>query len=222
MASIDGGTEWETYERESQQRFDKILEIVAVLILGMCTLGTAWCAFEATTWSGVSSDHARESSDQRVESSRLFGLATQQMAYDSMIIAQYADAVSAGKTGLQEFYRTSLARPAFLPTLEAWQADVAAGRAPTPLSEDKKYLSAQLADYHKSVAIAEAQARLSAETSAIAGAYVSVTILLAVALFFSGIVPSFRYRMARVLLLAASLATLAVAASRLASLQVHF
>ena len=50
----------------------------------------------------------------------------------------------------------------------------------------------------------------------------SVTILLAVAMFFSGVVSTFRYRAARVLLLAASLATLGVAASRLASLPVLF
>jgi hypothetical protein len=49
---------------------------------------------------------------------------------------------------------------------------------------------------------------------------VSVTILLAAALFFSGVTSSFSYRPARALLLAAALATLAFAASRMASLPV--
>ena len=64
--------------------------------------------------------------------------------------------------------------------------------------------------------------RQSQEAGTTASAYVSVTILLAVALFFSGVVSTFRYRAARMLLLAASLATLGVAASRLASLPVLF
>jgi hypothetical protein len=52
--------------------------------------------------------------------------------------------------------------------------------------------------------------------------YVAVTILLAVTLFFVGVTTSFKYRPARALLLAAALATLAGAASRLADLPVLF
>jgi hypothetical protein len=47
-----------------------------------------------------------------------------------------------------------------------------------------------------------------------------VTILLAVTLFFAGVTTQFKYRPARALLLAAALATLAVAATQLADLPV--
>ena len=113
-------------------------------------------------------------------------------------------------------------RPDFLPTLNRWEAEVRAGRAPVPLGQDPEYLATQLAPYEKSVAASAEIARQSQEAGTTASAYVSVTILLAVALFFSGVVATFRYRAARVLLLAASLATLGVAASRLASLPVLF
>lgn len=222
MTSTQAFTTTDDLVLETFPLVDKIIELVAVLILGLCTIGTAWCAFQATNWNGASSDHAQQSSDQRVESSRLFGLATQRIAYDSTMIAQYAAAVSTGDTKLRDFYRTSLIRPAFLPTLDVWQAEVEAGRTPTPLSEDQDYLSAQLADYQKSAGLAEGEGRLSQQAAAVAGSYVSVTILLAVALFFSGVVTTFRYRAARALLLAGSLATLAVAASRLGSLPVLF
>ena len=201
---------------------DKLIELIAVLLLGLSTLGTAWCAYEATQWGGQSSDLGRQSAQQSVENARLFGLATQTIAYDSMTVAQYAQAVSDGNTRLRSFYRQSVIRPDFLPTLNRWEAEVRAGRSPVPLGQDPEYLATQLAPYEKSVAASAEISRQSQEAGTTASAYVSVTILLAVALFFAGVVSSFRYRAARVLLLAASLATLGVAASRLASLPVLF
>ena len=201
---------------------DKLIELIAVLLLGLSTLGTAWCAYEATQWGGQSSDLGRQSAQQSVENARLVGLATQTIAYDSMTVAQYAQAVSDGNTRLRNFYRQSVIRPDFLPTLNRWEAEVRAGRSPVPLGQDPEYLATQLAPYEKSVAASAEISRQSQEAGTTASAYVSVTILLAVALFFAGVVSSFRYRAARVLLLAASLATLGVAASRLASLPVLF
>ena len=201
---------------------DKLIELIAVLLLGLSTLGTAWCAYEATQWGGESSDLGRQAAQQSVENARLFGLATQTIAYDSMTVAQYAQAVSDGNTRLRAFYRESVIRPDFLPTLNRWEAQVRAGRAPVPLGQDPEYLATQLAPYEKSVAASAEISRKSEEAGTTASAYVSVTILLAVALFFAGVVSSFHYRAARVLLLAASLATLGVAASRLASLPVLF
>ncbi|HEY5978449.1 MAG TPA: hypothetical protein VIT41_02335 [Microlunatus sp.] len=203
-------------------RADKLIELIAVLMLGLTTLGTAWCAYQATQWSGESADLGRQSAQQTVENARLFGLATQTIAYDSMTVAQYAQAVSDGNTRLREFYRQSVIRPDFLPTLNRWEAEVRAGRAPVPLGQDPAYLATQLGPYEKSVAASAESARQSQAAGATASAYVSVTILLAVALFFAGVVSSFRYQAARALLLAASLAMLGLAASRLASLPVLF
>lgn len=201
-------------------RFDKIVEIVAVLLLGITTIGTAWCGFQSVQWNSASSDHAQVASDQHIEGARQFGLATQTLSYDSMMIAQYAQAVADGNTKLQSFYRDSLMRQDFLPTLDAWEAEVKAGRKPTPLADDKQYLDNLLKDYRATVAAGEDETRKAAEAGATASTYVSVTILLAAALFFSGVISTFRYRAARALLLAAALATLGIAASRLASLPV--
>ena len=222
MSTAEAPVDTAATEPGTRSSGDKFIEIIAVMLLGLTTLGTAWCAYEATQWSGHSSDLSRQAAVQSVESSRLFGLATQTISYDSMSIAQYAQAVSAGNARLQEFYRTSLIRPALLPLIDAWEAKIRAGQAPVPLTEDKDYKATQLAGYEESLATGAELSAAAQSASSTASAYVSVTILLAVALFFSGVVPSFRYRTARALLLAASLATLALAASRLASLPVLF
>jgi hypothetical protein len=206
--------------REEHSLFDRLLEVVAVLLLGITTVGTAWCGYEASQWNGQQSDLARQSSDERVEAGRLFGLATQKVAYDSSIIAQYAVAAQAGNTTLTDFYRKTLVRSDFLPVLDKWIAEVKAGGTPTNLTEDPDYLNAQFGDYKAATASAEA---LSAESQAAGNTgdqYVVTTILLAVALFFAGVTSSFRYRPAQAFLLILAVGTVAVAASRLADLPV--
>jgi len=132
--------------KEQHSLIDRLIEIVAVLMLGITTVGTAWCGYEASQWNGQQSDLARQSSDERVEAGRLFGLATQKVAYDSSIIAQYAVAAQAGNTALTDFYRKSLVRSDFLPVLDKWIAEVKAGGTPTNLTEDPDYLNNEFAD----------------------------------------------------------------------------
>jgi hypothetical protein len=198
----------------------RLIEIIAVLLLGIATVGTAWCGYQSSQWNGAQGDLARESSDERVEASRQFGLATQRIAYDASTVAQYAQAVQSGNEPLAEFYRTNLVRPLFLPLLEQWQAQIAAGQTPTNLFEDPVYLQTQFADYQTAVDKSEALTAESQAAGATADAYVITTILLAVALFFAGVTSSFRYRPARVFLLLLCIGTVAVAAARLADLPI--
>ncbi len=199
---------------------ERVIEILAVLLLGIATVGTAWCGYQSSQWNGTQTDYARDSSDQRVEASRLFGLATQKIAYDANIVAQYAQAVQTGNEPLAQFYRKNLVRPAFVPLLDQWQAEIKAGGTPTNLLEDPDYLNTQFADYQKAVAQSEAFTALSQQASATADSYVITTIMLAIALFFAGVTSSFQYLPARVFLIILALGTVAYAASRLADLPI--
>ena len=199
---------------------DRILEILAVLLLGITTVGTAWCGYQSSQWSEASDDLARVASDQHVEGARLFGAAMQRVSYDSMMVAQYAQAKAEGKQGLLRFYRETLVRPAFRPVLQRWEAEVQQGRTPVGLAEDKDYQATEFAEYQKTVVAAEKANRASQEASDNARNYVATTILLAVALFFAGVTASFRYRPARASLLIAALGTVAVAAVQLVGLPI--
>ena len=106
---------------------DRLLELIAVLLLGITTIGTAWCGFQAARWNGQSGDLNGVASTQRIEGSRLFGLATQRITYDSMVVAKYAEASQQGNVKLLQFYRRSVVRPDFLPVLDRWEAAVKAG-----------------------------------------------------------------------------------------------
>jgi len=199
---------------------ERLIEIIAVLLLGIATVGTAWCGYQSSQWNGAQTDLARESSDERVEASRLFGLATQKIAYDANIVSQYAQAIVQGDDRLAQFYRQNLVRPPFLPLLDEWQAEIAAGGAPTSLFQDQEYLDTQFAEYQTAVDQAEALNQQSQQASATSDEYVITTILLAIALFFAGVTSSFRYQPARVFLVLLAVGTVAVAAVRLADLPI--
>ena len=200
---------------------DRLLELIVVLLLGMTTVGTAWCGFQAARWSGQSTDLTRVASEEHVEGARLFGLATQRITYDSIVVAKYAEAKQEGNTALLTFYRKSVVRPDFLPVLNRWEAGVKAGRTSVGVFEDKEYLADEFADYNKTVAAAEQASRDSQRAGEVADAYVGTTILLASALFFAGVTSSFRYRPARVLLLIAATGALAAAVARIADLPIR-
>ena len=209
-----------TIDGSRDQRRSRAFEIVAVLLLGVATLGSAWSGYQASRWNGDEASLASEASNEQVEGARLFGLALQTVSYDSTVVAQYAEAVSAGNEGLQEFYRTTLIRPDFLPKLEHWQEEIEAGRKPGNLLEDDEYRDEQLAGYQASQARADALSAESREAGNTADDFILLTVLFASALFFAGVTTSFRVRSAQAFLLLASGLIIAYAASRLADLPV--
>lgn len=192
----------------------RALEVMAVVLLTIATLGSAWCAYQATQWNEEQSTQSQRASDLRVEASRLFALATQKVTYDSNWIGMYAEAVSDDKDDLAAFLRESLMRPEFGPKVEQWLADIAAGKAPTNLLSDDEYLAEQLGPYDAKVAEAEAAASEADEAGRIAGEYVLSTLVIAMALFFAGVTMSFRMRSVRLALLVAAAVTLVYAMSR--------
>ena len=92
------------------RRGSRLLEVIAVVLLGIATIGSAWCGYQASRWNGEENELARDASNLEVEAARQFGLATQTVSYDSNMVAQYAQAVIAEDDGLQAFYRATLFR----------------------------------------------------------------------------------------------------------------
>ncbi len=200
---------------------DRAIEVLAVVLLGIATVGTAWCGYQSTRWNGEETDRARTATAAHLEAGRLFGLATQLVSYDSNLVVAYAEATSAENVRLQEFLRESLIRPEFLPLLDEWEAAVLAGDAlPGNLLQNEEYLDEQFADYRLAEAAAGDLELASAEAGENADSFVLTTLLLASALFFAGVTTSFRVRLARVALLAGAVITVAYAAARLADLPV--
>ncbi len=199
---------------------DRFLEVLAVLLLGIATVGTAWCAFQSQLWSGEADRISNVAATEHAEANRLYGLATQTIAYDAATVASYAQAVASDQTSLQEFYRTSLVRRGFLDYLDSWEAQIKAGGTPQNLLDDKAYLDQVLGPFRTLQGQADSDVRAGEDAGRVGDQYTLATVLLAVALFFAGVTASFRAPSLRIALLAACLMTIVISAVRLADLPI--
>lgn len=204
----------------SRQSNNRLSEMIAVLLLGVATIGTAWSGYQASRWNQDQSDIARQGSDLRVEANRQFGLATQTILYDANLVTQYAKAVSDGDTKLQDFMRSTLFRADFLPVLERWQEAVRAGQTPPRLLEDHVYIDEQLGPYQETQAKAEAKDVEAKQAGQNGDDYVLLTLLFAASLFFAGVTTSFKLPAARLVLLALAAVLIAYCISQIATLPV--
>jgi len=199
----------------------RLLEVVTVVILGVATVASAWCAFQSSRWNDRSDDDARIATDARVEQSRLYSKATTTIVYDSNIVIAYAAAVADENDKLIEFYRTKLVRPEFLPIIDEWRTSVASGSTDvTNLLENEEYLASLFTgskEAEQQVINATADATTAGEY---ANDYLLTTLFMASALFFAGVVSSFKVRSAKGMLLLGAMFLLALGAARIAGLPI--
>jgi hypothetical protein len=205
---------------DRRARTDRAIEVLAVALLGLATVGSAWCGYQASKWNGEESQAARASASARIEASRLFSLAVQQVSYDASVTAQYADAVTSDNERLQAFIKQNLVRAPYLPVLEKWEAEIAAGESQGGIFQNQSYLDAQLAPSREAEAQDAAATAKAEEASSNSDDYVLAALIMASALFFSGVTTSFHTTGVRVALLATATLVIAVAAARIVDLPI--
>ena len=194
--------------------------MLAVLLLGVGSVATAWCGIQASRWNGEEARESRDAGITRIDASQAFSLGTQKFAYDANTATEYAHAVADGDEQAREFLRESLVRPEFLPVLDRWEASVRAGDDSFNLFTDEEYLDLLFADSTAKAAESDAALERSNEASDNADDYLLMTLFTATALFFAGVTTSFASRPARLALLAIAATVLTFTAARLIDLPV--
>jgi len=168
------------------ERRDKI-ELVAVVLLAIATVATAWSGYQSTRWNGEQAKAAGRSNALRIESAKAGGLANSQTQIDVASFTQWVNAYSLKQTELADFYFKRF-RPEFKPAVAAWIATRPLKNAdapPTPFAMPQYKLAAR----------AQSE-RLEAQSNMLAGRvliniqrasnYVLAVVLFASALFFAG------------------------------------
>lgn len=194
------------------------IEMLAVLLLGIGSVATAWCGIQASRWNGEEERESRDAGLLRTEASEEFALGTQKFSYDANMVSQYAAAVVSGNDDLQRFLSNYVVRPEFRPLLEEWEATIAGGGSPTNLFEDQEYLESLFAVSTQRTQESDAALERSNQASENADEYLLLTLLTATALFFAGVTTSFSSKPARLALLAVGGIVLAYTAARLIDL----
>jgi hypothetical protein len=198
---------------------ERILEIVAALLLSLATLGIAWSGYQAAKWSGIQARRYTQASTARSLSNRAATLASQDRIQDLLNFNRWLEFTTDGNTQLADLYRRRF-RPEFVAAFNAWLgADPLhdANAIPSPLLEPQyKLAHTAQADHLQKVGDQLFEQGKSATENA--DDYVFVTVFFAVVLFFAGISLRFAWLKLRMVILVLGAALLVYGGVRLLSL----
>lgn len=108
-------------EQVPTSRRERILELAVTVLLARAALLSAWCAYEASRFSGEQGTANTDAAALRIDSAKAESRAGQLQLVDTVTFGQYVAAVAARDGRLAEFARQRL-RDEFRPAFDAWLA----------------------------------------------------------------------------------------------------
>jgi hypothetical protein len=113
----------EAHEEEGARpgRTERTLELVAVVVLALATLATAWSGYQAARWSGEQSQSYARASATRVKAQQQSTLGGQLRIGDVLLFDGWLEAREKGDAPLANTYEHRF-RDEFRPAFEAWLA----------------------------------------------------------------------------------------------------
>jgi len=181
------------------------IELIATIVMALAAIATAWCAFQATKWSGIMAIEFSNANAGRVESTRVDSVANTQRSIDVGVFTSWLNAVAAEvdageippvrESGyvpvdgtLSAFYYERM-RDEFRPALDAWLAadPLNDPNAPaTPFAMEEYQLAAAMeADDLLEQSALDRQDALDANQNG--DNYVLTTVGFALVIFFAGV-----------------------------------
>ena len=169
-------------------REEHVLELLAILLLGLTTLATAWSGYQAARWSGEQSQNFARASTMRIKAQAQTTLAGQLRIDDLVLFNSWLDAREGGERELAVLYRRRF-RPDFVPAFDAWIAQrpfTTRAAVPGPL-----YMPEYRLPETARAAALDAQAdelyRAGTKAKTNDDRYILSTLFFAAVLFFAGI-----------------------------------
>jgi hypothetical protein len=181
-------------------RFDRILEMGAVVLLSVTVVITAWSRYQAARWSGHQSRLYTEASAHRVKSAQEATRAGQARIDDLLYFNGWLEAYEQGDEQLAAIYRRRFRRE-FVPAYRAWRAQrpfTNPKAIPGPLYMPE-YKPAALERAEELDAEAEELYREGIEAKEHDDDYILSTVFFATVLFFASISLRLEWRLLRVI-----------------------
>jgi hypothetical protein len=114
-------TETPDEAEDPSARGERVLEILAVLLMSVTTLATAWSGYQAARWSGEQAQSFARASAVRIKAQQQSTAAGQTRIDDLLYFNGWLDAYQSGNRRLAAVYRRRF-RPEFVPAFSAWLA----------------------------------------------------------------------------------------------------
>lgn len=199
------------------------VEIVAVIILALATVSTAWCAYQSARWSGVMTVNFSAANATRTEAVTTANYAFTEIGYDAAVLLDYAEAYLAGDTAKLEVLNKRFIREELSKALNAWFALDPANNPDAPknpiLMPEYQLTSLKKAeDLNKKAAKLTDQAKDDNQRS---DNYILLTVVFASVLFFAGISTKFSSRNVKIAMVLAGSAVFIAAVVVLTFQPIH-
>lgn len=183
-------------------RWGFTLELVAVILMSMTAIFTAWTGFQSAKWSGIMSIQFSEAAANRTESVRSSNIAVQEVNLDVEVFVAWVQAVATENELLAEFVVDRF--PARLDVaVEAWLLtdpldDPDAPKSPFEMEDYRNEAADESVRREALAEAASAEARVANQRS---DNYVLVTIVFASVLFFAALSTKLKHLRPRLILL---------------------
>ena len=165
----------------SRWRHRPFIEIVAVAMLSVTAILTAWCGFQSAKWSGERSIAFAEASAARVEASDADNEAREARVVDLIIYAEWVTAEADGQTVLADEIEARFT-PHFTVAYDAWQDGGQVEPGPFAMAE---YVPPGTAESAERSAYAEARFADAVEDTERGDNYSLLTVMFALVLFLT-------------------------------------
>jgi hypothetical protein len=198
------------------------LEPLALVLLSLATVGTAWCSYQAAVWGAVSQRTMNRSAAASRDAVLNEFQAYQLQTVDVLLFSQYVNARAASNDALAQFYSDRFrgeAKTAF----EAWMATkpFENEKAPPHPFVTNLFQPRTMVDARESEAESQRLWDQAGNAGRNSRGYVLVTVLLASALFCGGTAPRFNAPWIRHSVVILGLVVFLCAAMRLLTLPVQ-
>jgi hypothetical protein len=124
---------------ESTTRSERVLELIATILLSLATLGIAWSGYQAARWNGRQAQEYAQANASRSLANRSDTDGDQERTQDLLEFNQWLQLRTANEQSLADAYEQRF-RPGFRSAFEAWLAqdplsNPAAARSPFQVPE---------------------------------------------------------------------------------------
>jgi hypothetical protein len=165
------------------RRYSEAHELIAVILLALVAVLTAWCGFESAKWGGDSSVAFSEASAARITAANDESEARDARSIDIAIYSQWVLAEANGDLDLAAYIEDRFS-PELAIAFDAWEADGRTERGPFVMPE---YVPPGTAEAKKSNARAHALQADALDFNEKGDNYSLMTVLFALVLFLAAI-----------------------------------
>jgi hypothetical protein len=194
--------EFSESHENSSGRSERIMELVATLLLAIATLGIAWSGYQGARWNGSQAEEYSASNRERAHANRAETAGDQERNQDLLNFNRWLEVDSEGNQQLADLYQRRF-RPEFRPAFEAWLAEDPLNNPAAEASPLRRpeYKPAHLERADGLENRADAYFEAGKDATEHTDSYVLTTVFFAIVLFFGGISMRFAWQRMRVAVL---------------------